>query len=916
MTEDNRGAERYLTPLADSFWQWRDEGEVLAWRDGTTIAFRAEVAAVLGTLAPTGLPSFGAIVLLLAACRDTWSQSPEQLSTLLGVHFYHREGDSRTDMVRGVSEGLARIRALPRELRQPFPAKAALCQLVMEGGRIELPSHQAAAALTLLASQVPEEITTARSEWAYSIDALIRDLKFLRSALTRVDAEALRLRLRTGLDQLPLPVEEELPLAERVRALLKTLDSDEELCGLARLAKQLMAAMTLPHSLLDHEELPVGGVSDIVNRGPLDRLLLSELANDDLTLAVRVALGEALYLRRESPPRTPPRQRGVLLETGIRSWGVPRVYSTAVALALAATDNHHSEVVAFRARGRLLEPVDLATREGLISHLEALDTELHPGAALEAFQNQVMGQAGAAEPVLVTTDDVLEDTDFLNAMAAQSATPLLVASVNRAGGLRLLERTARGSKLIRAAELDLAELMREPKRSVPSLIDREAAAGLPAIFSIRFPLRLPHSVDSRQLRNIDGHGALAFTKDRRVMLWSKAGWGAEQLADDISGGPLRWVSQPAGESCLYAVIGPPRGSQLHLLEIDLKNRSCQEAQMEICDEMHLCVCAQGGALFVIGRQHVDVINMVSGQLIAKQAIPDGMIWQRDRFFRRGATGSWHALSFNGVAATWECVLNQTATRCPLLLTMFERAGMEGAIGVTARGDLYSTATGNLRKVNHNCQPSVKVLSIAHGGERIVLGSLGGSQAELAKGTVVDVETLVVHETHPNVGDPDALADPFPSVVRPMSLRTRINQVCVDLQGVLTLITRKQQLALYYDSKTDKIVLRRGDSFGSYVGKKLGFKPVKGGGPRGYQLAAATWDDGSQAVLDSRGLLHLRSADPAISEVSMVLYDDVVSGWCSDGRMWGSEYFIGDLPAAPAREVFETCIRPFGQRLVR
>jgi len=42
-----------------------------------------------------------------------------------------------------------------------------------------------------------------------------------------------------------------------------------------------MAAVRLPRRLAQREELAVGGISDITNRGPLDRLLLSELAHDD-----------------------------------------------------------------------------------------------------------------------------------------------------------------------------------------------------------------------------------------------------------------------------------------------------------------------------------------------------------------------------------------------------------------------------------------------------------------------------------------------------------------------------------------------------------------------------------------------------------------------------------------------------------
>ena len=62
--------QRLLTAPDSSFWQWKEEGQVIAWADGQTIAFREEVLAVLRRLAPNGLPPFGAVVLLLAATHE------------------------------------------------------------------------------------------------------------------------------------------------------------------------------------------------------------------------------------------------------------------------------------------------------------------------------------------------------------------------------------------------------------------------------------------------------------------------------------------------------------------------------------------------------------------------------------------------------------------------------------------------------------------------------------------------------------------------------------------------------------------------------------------------------------------------------------------------------------------------------
>ncbi len=75
MTDPHINAAFYLSPTLDSFWRWSEDAQVLASMDNTTIAFHAEVAAVVKHLAPGGLPPFGAVALLLAACRDGWINS-------------------------------------------------------------------------------------------------------------------------------------------------------------------------------------------------------------------------------------------------------------------------------------------------------------------------------------------------------------------------------------------------------------------------------------------------------------------------------------------------------------------------------------------------------------------------------------------------------------------------------------------------------------------------------------------------------------------------------------------------------------------------------------------------------------------------------------------------------------------------
>src|SRR6266540_6714993 len=77
MNSDRQQAIEYLRAPAGGLWRWADNGAVLVWHDGSTIAFREEIAQILEWLAPNGLPTFGAIVFLLAAGRGKVPQVGE-----------------------------------------------------------------------------------------------------------------------------------------------------------------------------------------------------------------------------------------------------------------------------------------------------------------------------------------------------------------------------------------------------------------------------------------------------------------------------------------------------------------------------------------------------------------------------------------------------------------------------------------------------------------------------------------------------------------------------------------------------------------------------------------------------------------------------------------------------------------------
>ncbi|MBS0260957.1 MAG: hypothetical protein JSS02_03290, partial [Planctomycetes bacterium] len=692
--------QRFLAPHATTFWQWRGDGSVMAWRDGQTIAFRAEVDAVLQRLVPYGWPHLDAIALFLAACRGVrHAKGSEYLTQELLPH--GSDQWQHSPLLNDLKAVLDEITALSSELRSSTARKADLAEQVFETADPMIPSETARALLNEMQRGIHPDLLEPQSPAHPPV--LLSRLQALAAGAGRITADRLQLRRETGLEQLPESAQATEERPATFADLLRRLEQDDELAGLVRLTRQLMAALTLPRALLDQEDLPLGGVSDITNRGSFDRLLLSELAHDDATFIVRVALNEALYLRRESPPQEPPRKRVVFIDAGIRLWGVPRVFATAVALALAGTRRRGDELAAYRPRRAHLDHVDLLTPAGIREHLGVRESSLHPGAAIPTLARLLQGDAepGAdrrgkpadetAEIVLITAAEVLADADFQRALAGWDSLLYLV-SVERSGRMELIRRSPRGRKTLRETRYDLEQIL-APRPRITTLVDPTIDSRLPALLRLRkFPLLLPVAPDPQRIWKAAGDKALAVMADQRLLYWTDSRFAARQISDSIPPGKLYWsdLGQDLQTSC--AVVGRLSATGLFLLKVDLSSLTCQVRPLVLANPNPLGVCMHAGALLVIGTHSVEVFSLEDAQPLGTLARPHPLTWQRDRFFCEGVpearTQRWYALARTGTGAVFELVGEFPRPEHPdSLLMLFDVSALDGPVGVTSKGEL-------------------------------------------------------------------------------------------------------------------------------------------------------------------------------------------------------------------------------------
>jgi hypothetical protein len=855
---------------------------------------------------------------LLAACRDSWPETSNQIEItrrlfdqLQSLSVSRGEPASGQGWIRKTLDDLNRVHALSANLRQDPRVKAELVATVLETVTARTTPETAARIVDALSGGLSGEFLQQENESAVTVRRLLEDLQFLGAGLRRFDADSLRTRFETGLDRELQPAEVEEPLAKKIRKLFDQLKNDDELSRMIGLARNLMAIVDLPRPLQEPDEIPVGGVSDIANRGTLDRLLISELAQDDQTLMLRLAMNEALYLRREVPLHNPPRSRLLVVDAGLRLWGIPRVFATSVALSMAAICGTSVDLRVLRPEGDRLQPVDLSTREGLIDHLKVLRSEAHPGRALADLSRRAAECGTEVDTVLITGDDVAADREFRRQLAECEENVAFLITVSRGGDFRLWQRTLHGTKLLRNATLKVENLLKPASRPAVPLIDPARRPDLPAILNVTpFPLRLSHHVNPQQTWWVRHNGVLSVTNDQRLMHWDRPLLGGRQIADRLPARRVLWCQGFADNGRTRFVVGSPDKPALWMVTADLENGGCQVVPFAATESPVRCVCDHAGALFVVQKREILVCDLHSGEHLQTLTIPADLRWSNARFFRRYS--SWSALSYDGTQARFEKIPSFEPipqSEWQYVNILIDVKGVQGPVGLSSKdGSLYFTAERTHIPLQQPLASPIEVRAIGRDGHRLCIEH-GGTGTQSRRETVL-VNTMD-RTVRPVRGEPTEIVEPnYREVVRPASLRTHFLSVGAD-QSRLVLESRHHEFrCLAIDVAQDRLLLSLLPGSDEIRSRMRRFEPAIGPPGVKYRLSVATFPDGSQVFLDSRGLLHLKSANRQIPEASFVLSTNYLAGWCADGRTWGPRYFLGRTSQVSSRDIWASLLVPF------
>lgn len=558
----------YFKAHQNYFWRWAEHGRVIEFANQKTICYREDLSSILNELPKTTSFSLGTILLILCACKDNWEVLYGAKQALLSIGYSGMEDNITVeDPYNGLKihayQFLCIINQLPQEYRSEMN-RSLLLQSVFDSLNVKGYHMGLLPVLKEFNSgEADEAIFGEEAELKSS--TLIQDLAPLAAALSVFkDVDALLLKQRTGLTEVPKPIALPVPEPEGT-SLLEQLENDDKTRTLSLLAKRIMAALSIPMYLNGSSEQSLGGISDIANKGTYDKLLLSELAQDDLLLTARLANNEALFLKRETTPNHEVQQLGIIIDSTLKMWGSARVFAIAAGLAFKESKQVNQQLQVWLLGGKKLEILALETKKDTEELLEKMDPALHCGEPLvKAFATHAEKNG---KYILITSPHFLNDAAVAASFFKIRDQLSYLITVSAAGHLQMTQFNKNKSKLIREAHINLNEILNQShtKRNKQPI----GQPGLPALMhEAEFPLYYPTSkikLHHSNLYQLKNNGVIAVSIDHRLLYWPDKSLGAKELHGQVE--PGRYCFGEI-ENTVFILLVPNKKKALQLYRIN------------------------------------------------------------------------------------------------------------------------------------------------------------------------------------------------------------------------------------------------------------------------------------------------------------------------------------------------------------
>lgn len=384
----------YFQSYENYFWEWTtdedvpddtgyNENNLISIPNVGAIAYRPYVIEVLRELKDQGFPSFGSLLLVLYAIQDGYLNMD-------GVFYYLKKQNTAFGIDKSADIDLAirfleNLNSLGSSIKKG-QNKIILLKTIFKNTHNILSSGNSELIIKIFEKR-PYKISGSAEKKKLVFPVINNDINALAYLQKKFPTAGSIIEAMKGIVDIPEledEVVEEETTVETDKDFIQELIEEPKTFQVGSLIKRIWSGLKIPMRHLSPGEQPIGGISDMTNKGELHRMLLSEFANEDEVFMNRVANNEALYIQREIPPEENVFERIILIDTSLKNWGTPKVLAFASAIAVIKHPKAHSECKVF-ALGQTNVPIALDKVEQVIENLNQVSPLLDVSQALETF---------------------------------------------------------------------------------------------------------------------------------------------------------------------------------------------------------------------------------------------------------------------------------------------------------------------------------------------------------------------------------------------------------------------------------------------------------------------------------------------------------------------------------------------------
>jgi hypothetical protein len=394
--------QKYFQSYEDYFWEWDNQifapdevFEAITIPNGATIGYEKFVFEILEFLSDDSIPPFGSLLLAIIATN------PENGPSIQMIYDFGKRKES-ADSFRtaksletsnffriGSTIGFMKILSSLPEDYKTGEKRMKLFQTIFHECHNRISSEKAKKVIEDFKKN-RYDVHTSSSLNPFNEANFIKDFRTLALLKVKFPTVQSILKAMEDLpydevnDKLDEQVLEEKNLSESVTNFVDQLIEEDKTFHVGSLIKRLWSGLNIPLHHNHPSEQPLGGISDLTNKGDFDKLVISEFAYDDDVFMSRIANNEALYIQREVPPEADKFERILLIDSSLKNWGNPKILSFASAIAIARHPKTDIECKVFVV-GENYEEVTFDDVNHVIKALSKLSGKLDCATGLNAF---------------------------------------------------------------------------------------------------------------------------------------------------------------------------------------------------------------------------------------------------------------------------------------------------------------------------------------------------------------------------------------------------------------------------------------------------------------------------------------------------------------------------------------------------